>query len=69
MIKLMRSVEPPTRNSKKSDFDITKKILIKPGNVGIKIIPIGTMASNWDNFNFDHYRRVSTVKAEIDIGK
>jgi hypothetical protein len=65
----MSTVEPLTRNSKKSNFDITKKIKILPGHVRIQIIPIGTMASNWDNFNFDHYRRVSTVRAEIDIEK
>lgn len=65
----MSSVEPQIRNSKKSNFDITKKIEIIPGDVRIRIIPIGTMASNWDNFNFDHYRRVSTVRTEINIEK
>jgi hypothetical protein len=71
MVKLMRSISPKERNSHQSNFNVEKyknhpyKNKISPVDLIIKIIPIGTISKHWDNFNLEHYRRISVLRDEM----
>jgi hypothetical protein len=70
MIKLLTSVEPPTRNSHKSNFDQEKhRKPVIPHTLSIKIVPLGTIMKHWDNFDDTLYTRLSLLRANLEIKK
>lgn len=67
MIRLLSSVEPPSRNSHKSNFDQEKhRKSVIPHELTIKIVPIGTIIKHWDNFDDTLYTRISLLRADME---
>ena len=64
MAKIQSTVEPTERNSVKSNLEL-KPIVIEPVDVRSRLMPIGEMMKHWNNFNLDHYEKISILRATI----
>lgn len=62
MIKIQSTVEPLVRNSEKSDRQL-KPIIIEPADIKYGEMPLGEMMKHWTNFDLEHYKRVSLLRA------